>query len=59
VRGGDQRGVVIPPQPGASFVVIESEFAFELLVVKLDLPPQPGGRASRSGLVSAGRLEIQ
>ena len=59
VRGGDQRGVVIPPEPGAAFVVVEAELAFELLVVELDLPAQPASRASRSGWVSAGRLEIQ
>ena len=39
--GGDQSGVVVPAQPGAAFVVVQSEFAFELLVVELDLPPQP------------------
>ena len=42
VRGGHQRGVVIPPEPGASFVVVQAEFAFELLVVEFDLPSHPG-----------------
>ena len=38
VGGGDQRGVVIPAQPGASFVVVQAELSFELAVVELDLP---------------------
>ena len=42
MRGGDERGVVIPAEVGASFVVIEAELAFELAVVELDHPPQPG-----------------
>ena len=42
MRGGDERGVVIPAEVGASFVVIEPELAFELAVVELDHPPQPG-----------------
>ena len=41
VGGGDQRGVVIPAQPGAAFVVVQAELAFELLVVEFDLPAQP------------------
>src|SRR6516164_283039 len=42
VGGGDQRGVVVPPQPGPAFVVVQAKFALELLVVQLDLPAQPG-----------------
>jgi len=42
VGGGDQRGVVMPAQPGAAFVVVKAEVSFELAVVQLDLPPQPG-----------------
>ena len=38
--GGDQRGVVIPAQPGAAFVVVQAELAFDLLVVEFDLPTQ-------------------
>ena len=38
VRGGHQCGVVIPAEPGAAFVVVEAELAFELLVVELHLP---------------------
>ena len=30
--------VVMAPQPGASFVVLQPELPFELLVVELDLP---------------------
>ena len=41
VRGGDERGVVIPAKPGAALVVVEAELALELLVVELDLPAQP------------------
>jgi hypothetical protein len=40
VGGGDQRGVVIPAQPGAAFVVVQAELALELLVVEFDLPAQ-------------------
>jgi hypothetical protein len=42
VRGGHERGVVIPAELGAAFVVVEAEFAFELFVVEFDLPAQPG-----------------
>ena len=42
VGHGDERGVVVPADPGAAFVVVESELALELLVVELDLPTQPG-----------------
>ena len=38
VRGGDQCGVVIPAEPGAAFVVVKAELAFELFVVELHLP---------------------
>jgi hypothetical protein len=41
VSGGDQSHVVMPAQPGAAFVVVQAELAFELLVVQLDLPAQP------------------
>ena len=42
VGGGDQSGVVIPAQPGAAFVVVQAELAFELLVVEFDPPAQAG-----------------
>jgi hypothetical protein len=32
--------VVIPAQPGAAFVVVKAELAFELLIVEFDLPAQ-------------------
>jgi hypothetical protein len=38
VGGGDQRGVVVPADPEAAFVVVEAELAFQLFVVELDLP---------------------
>ena len=38
VRGAHQRCVVVPAQPRAALVMVESEFALELLVVELDLP---------------------
>jgi len=50
VRGGDQRGVVIPPEPGAAFVVIKAELAFELSVVELDFPTQPREPREPAGL---------
>ena len=50
MRGGDQRGVVIPPQPGAAFVVVQAELAFELSVVELDLPTQPREPGEPAGL---------
>jgi hypothetical protein len=56
VRGGDQRGVVIPPQPGAAFVVVQAELSFELAVVKLDLPTQPGEAGETAGLGGRGQV---
>ena len=56
VRGGHERGVVIPAEPGAAFVVIEPEFAFELFVVELDLPPQPGEAGELLGLGVGGEV---
>jgi hypothetical protein len=53
VGGGDQRGVVIPAQPGASFV---AELSFELAVVKLDLPAQPGEASEPPGLGGRGQV---
>ena len=66
MRGCDQRGVVIPPRPGTAFVVVQAELAFELSVVELDLPPQPGeageaaglGRAREVGDPVVGRLGL-
>jgi len=40
VSGGDQGGVVMPAEVGASFVVVKAELSFELSVVQLDLPAQ-------------------
>ena len=39
---GDERAVVVKAGVAAAFVVVESEFAFELAVVELDRPAQPG-----------------
>ena len=50
VYGGHQRGVVIPTEPRAAFVVIEAKLAFELLVVELDLPAQAGEPGEPLGL---------
>ena len=52
--GGDQRGVVIPAEPGAAFVVVKAELALELLVVQLDLPAQPGEAGEPLGLGVCG-----
>jgi len=50
VGDGDQGGAVVPADPGASFVVVETELALELFVVELDLPAQPGEPAKPLGL---------
>ncbi len=50
VGGGDERGVVVPAEPGAAFVVVEAEFALELFVVELDLPTQPREAGEAFGL---------
>src|SRR5206468_12543490 len=42
VCAGDERAVVVEAGVASSFVVVESEFAFELSVVELDRPAQPG-----------------
>jgi hypothetical protein len=51
--------VVVPAEPGAAFVVVEAELAFELLVVELHLPAHACEPRELSGSVSAGRFEIQ
>jgi hypothetical protein len=56
VGGGDQRGVVIPAEPGAAFVVVEAELAFELLVVELDLPAHAGEPGEPFGLGVGGEV---
>ena len=56
---GDEGGVVVPADPGSAFVVVEAELAFQLFVVELDLPAQPGEAGEPLGSVSAGRFEIQ
>ena len=50
MRGGDQRGVVIPTQPRAAVVVVKAELALELAVVELDLPAQAGEASEPPGL---------
>lgn len=42
VGGGDEGAVVVEPKVAAAFVVVQAEFALELLVVELDHPGQPG-----------------
>jgi hypothetical protein len=42
VCAGDERAVVVKAGVASAFVVVESEFAFELAVVELDRPAQPG-----------------
>ncbi len=54
--GGDQSGVVIPAQPRVAFVVVQAEFAFELLVVELDLPAQPGEPSKPLGFRVSGEV---
>ena len=56
VGGGDQRGVVIPPEPGAALVVVKAELALELLVVELDLPSQAGEAGEPLGLGVGGEV---
>jgi len=56
VRGGDQRGVVVPAQVGAPLVVIEAELALELAVVELDLPAQPGQARELGGIGVRGQV---
>ena len=56
VRGGDERGVVIPAEVGASLVVVEAELALELAVVQLDLPAQPGQAREPLGLAVGGEV---
>jgi hypothetical protein len=51
--------VVVPAEPGSSFVVVEAEFAFELAVVELDLPAHAGEARELPGWVSGGRFESQ
>jgi hypothetical protein len=50
VGEGDQGAVVVPADPGAAFLVVEAELAFELFVVELDLPAQPGEPGEPLGL---------
>ena len=40
VRSDAQDSMVVEPQPVPSFVVIEPQFSFHLLVVALDSPPE-------------------
>ena len=47
---GDQGGVVVPACPGAAFVVVEAELAFQLFVVEFDLPAHPGEPGELFGL---------
>ncbi len=42
VGAGDERGVVVEAEVASAFVVVEAELAFELPVVELDRPAQPG-----------------
>ncbi len=42
--GGDERGVVVPAEPGAAFEVVERETGFQFAVVVLDAPPDFGDR---------------
>ena len=53
---GDERGVVVPADPGAAFVVVEAELALELFVVELDLPAQPGEPGEPLGLGVGGEV---
>ena len=59
VGAGDERGVVVEAGVAAAFVVVEAEFAFELAVVELDRPAQPGEPGEPLWRVSSGRLESQ
>jgi hypothetical protein len=42
VGGGDERDVVVPALPGASFVVVQAEVGFDFAVVVLDAPAEFG-----------------
>ena len=54
--GGDKSGVVIPTQPGAAFVVVQAELAFELLVVEFDPPAQAGEPSEPLGFRLGGEV---
>ena len=56
VCGGDERGVVMPAEVGASLVVVQAELALELFVVELDLPAQPGEARELLGLGLLGEV---
>jgi len=56
VGGGHQRGVVVPPEPGAAFVVVEPELAFELFVVELHLPAHACQPCQPLGLGVGGQV---
>ena len=58
MRAGDERGVVVEAEVAAAFVVVEPELAFELAVVELDRPAQPGEPGEPLGRRLA-RLESQ
>jgi hypothetical protein len=49
-------GVVVPPEPGAAFVLVEPELAFELFVVELDRAAQPGKVGVSFGLGVGGEV---
>lgn len=46
----------MPAEVGAALVVVEPELALELLVVELDLPPQPGEACELLGLGVGGEV---
>ena len=52
--------MVVEAEVAAAFVVVEPELAFELAVVELDRPAQPGEPGEPlARLVLGGRLESQ
>src|ERR1035437_343539 len=56
VGGGDEGGVVVPAEVGASLVVVEAELALELFVVQLDLPAPPREARELLGLGVGGQV---
>jgi hypothetical protein len=56
VGAGDERAVVVEACVASAFVVVEAEFAFELPVVELDRPAQPGEPREPLGFAVGGQV---
>src|SRR5260370_7105207 len=56
MRQHDQRHMVMPSAPTAAFIVIKSEFLFELLIVLLDFPARLGHLYQATKTVSGRQI---